>query len=44
MIIVGEDEENNNNLSVRQQGGVDLDQMSMEDFASIISKEVEKMA
>ncbi|OIO99598.1 MAG: threonine--tRNA ligase [Bacteroidetes bacterium CG2_30_33_31] len=44
MIIVGEDEENNNNLSVRQQGGVDLGQMSMEDFASIISKEVEKMA
>ncbi len=44
MIIVGEKEENGGNVSVRKQGEGDIGTMSMEEFADLIGREVEKMA
>ena len=40
MIIVGEQEESANTLSVRKHGGDDLGSLSVEDFADLIQKEI----
>lgn len=42
MLIVGEQEEGNNSVSVRKQGEGDLGEMSTEDFAKKIKEEVDK--
>lgn len=42
MIIIGEQEESKNMISVRQHGGEDLGTISVEDFAEVVEKEVEK--
>ncbi|MCB0474287.1 MAG: threonine--tRNA ligase, partial [Flavobacteriaceae bacterium] len=41
MIIIGENEENENMISVRKHGGQDLGKMSVADFASHIKGEIE---
>jgi threonyl-tRNA synthetase len=43
MLIVGEKEEKENTVSVRQHGKGDLGTFSIEDFASLVNKEVEEM-
>jgi threonyl-tRNA synthetase len=43
MIVVGEKEEAENTISVRQQGVGDLGSFSIEQFAEIISKEIESI-
>ena len=43
MLIVGEKEENENTVSVRQHGKGDLGTYSIDDFAELINKEVEEM-
>ncbi|MFK7757883.1 MAG: threonine--tRNA ligase [Flavobacteriales bacterium] len=43
MIIVGEKESENREVSVRRQGEGDLGAMKIEDFTDLIQKEVEKM-
>ncbi|MBI9037994.1 MAG: threonine--tRNA ligase [Bacteroidales bacterium] len=43
MLIVGEKEENENAVSVRQHGKGDLGTFSIEDFAKLVNKEVEEM-
>jgi len=42
MIIVGENEENENKISVRQHGGEDLGMLSVDEFSNIIDTEVNK--
>lgn len=42
MIIIGEQEEKENKISVRQHGGTDLGMISVEEFAEIIKKEINK--
>ena len=42
MIILGEQEENENKISVRQHGGADLGMISVEEFAEIIKNEIDK--
>lgn len=42
MIIVGEQEENKNMITVRQHGGEDLGMISAVDFAKVVEKEVKK--
>ena len=41
MVIIGENEENENMISVRKHGGQDLGKMSVASFASLINKEIE---
>jgi threonyl-tRNA synthetase len=40
MIIVGEQEESSNTLSVRKHGGDDLGTLSVEEFSDLIEKEI----
>ena len=42
MIIIGEQEEKENKISVRQHGGEDLGTISVDEFAEIIKKEINK--
>lgn len=42
MLIIGEKEAENNQISVRKHGGEDLGAMSVEDFAKIIQTEIDK--
>jgi threonyl-tRNA synthetase len=42
MIIIGENEENENKISVRQHGGEDLGMISVDEFSEIVNKEVKK--
>ncbi|OBX25158.1 threonyl-tRNA synthetase [Gelidibacter algens] len=42
MIIVGENEENENKITVRQHGGEDLGMISVQDFSEIVDKEIKK--
>ena len=42
MIIVGEQEENNNKISVRQHGGEDLGMITVEAFSEIVNREIKK--
>jgi len=42
MIIVGENEENENKISIRQHGGEDLGMLSVDEFSKIIDTEVNK--
>ena len=42
MIIVGENEENEQKISVRKHGGKDLGMISVEEFAQIIDQEINK--
>ena len=41
IIIVGEKEENNNKISVRRHGGVDLGELDVKDFIKTIKEEIE---
>lgn len=40
MLIVGENEENNDTISVRRHGGEDLGSLTVKDFDSLVSKEI----
>jgi len=40
MIIVGENEENENKISVRQHGGEDLGMISVEEFSNLVKTEI----
>ena len=42
MIIVGENEENENMISVRQHGGEDLGKITVESFSKIVEKEINR--
>ncbi|WP_027127181.1 threonine--tRNA ligase [Gelidibacter mesophilus] len=42
MIIVGENEEQENMITVRQHGGEDLGMISVEDFSKIVDKEIKR--
>jgi len=42
MIIVGENEENENKISVRQHGGEDLGMISVEEFSNLVKTEINK--
>ena len=42
MIIVGENEENENKISVRKHGGEDLGMINVKDFSEIVEKEINK--
>ena len=42
MIIIGENEENENKISVRQHGGDDLGTISVEEFSEIVKTEINK--
>jgi threonyl-tRNA synthetase len=42
MVIVGENEENENKISVRQHGGEDLGMISVEEFSNLIKNEINK--
>jgi len=42
MIIVGENEESENKISVRQHGGEDLGMINVEDFSEIVETEINK--
>lgn len=42
MIIIGENEENENKISVRQHGGDDLGMISVDDFSEIVNNEIKK--
>jgi threonyl-tRNA synthetase len=42
MIIIGENEEAENKISVRQHGGEDLGMISVEEFSKLIDKEINK--
>lgn len=42
MIIVGENEENENKITVRQHGGDDLGMISVQEFSQIVDTEVKK--
>ena len=41
MIIIGENEVENQTVSVRKHGGEDLGEMSVEDFADLMQKEID---
>lgn len=41
MIIVGENEENEGTISVRKHGGEDLGSMTVEEFSSLVKKEID---
>ena len=41
IIIVGEKEENNNKISVRRHGGVDLGELDVKDFIKTVKEEIE---
>ena len=43
IIIVGEKEENNNRISVRRHGGVDLGSLNVKDFIKIVKEEIEEL-
>jgi threonyl-tRNA synthetase len=43
IIIVGEKEENNNKISVRRHGGVDLGSLDVKDFIKIVKEEIEEL-
>ena len=42
MLIIGEQEELSNTVTVRKHGGEDLGKMSVEDFSKIISSDISK--
>ena len=42
MIIVGENEENDNTVSVRQHGGEDLGTISVDEFSELLRTEINK--
>ena len=42
MIIIGEQEANENKITVRQHGGEDLGMISIEDFSKILKTEISK--
>ena len=42
MIIIGENEENENKISVRQHGGEDLGMISVDEFSEIVDNEIKK--
>ena len=42
MIVVGENEENENKISVRQHGGEDLGMISVEEFSNLVKTEINK--
>lgn len=42
MIIVGEQEEQSNSISVRQHGGADLGRLTVEEFAVVVQSEINK--
>lgn len=42
MIIIGENEEADNKITVRQHGGNDLGMISIEEFSSIVDEEIKK--
>lgn len=42
MIVVGENEEQDNKISVRQHGGEDLGMISVEEFSQIVENEINK--
>ena len=42
MIIIGENEEGENKISVRQHGGEDLGMISVDEFSKIVEKEINK--
>ncbi|WP_431137444.1 threonine--tRNA ligase [Psychroserpens mesophilus] len=42
MIIIGENEENENKISVRQHGGEDLGMISVDEFSEIVDSEIKK--
>lgn len=42
MIIIGENEEGENKISVRQHGGDDLGMISVDEFSEIVNKEISK--
>ncbi|WCO02801.1 threonine--tRNA ligase [Psychroserpens ponticola] len=42
MIIIGENEENENKISVRQHGGEDLGMISVDKFSEIVDNEIKK--
>ncbi|WP_323788489.1 threonine--tRNA ligase [Psychroserpens sp.] len=42
MIIIGENEENENKISVRQHGGDDLGMISVDDFSEIVNNGIKK--
>jgi len=42
MIIVGENEENENKISIRQHGGEDLGMISVVEFSNLVKKEINK--
>jgi threonyl-tRNA synthetase len=41
IIIVGEKEENNNKISVRRHGGIDLGELDVKDFIKTVKEEIE---
>ena len=43
IIIVGEKEENNNKISVRRHGGVDLGALDVKDFIKTVKEEIERL-
>ena len=42
MIVVGENEQNENKITVRQHGGEDLGMISVEEFSKIVETEINK--
>ncbi len=42
IIIVGEQEEDNNTISVRRHGGEDIGEISVDEFSKIITEEIDK--
>lgn len=42
MVIIGENEENENKISVRQHGGEDLGMINVDEFAEIVDNEIKK--
>lgn len=42
MVIIGENEENENKISVRQHGGEDLGMISVDEFSEIVDNEIKK--
>jgi threonyl-tRNA synthetase len=40
MLIVGENEEEHNTISVRKHGGEDLGMLSLKEFANLVEKEI----
>ncbi|MGB6268424.1 MAG: His/Gly/Thr/Pro-type tRNA ligase C-terminal domain-containing protein, partial [Olleya sp.] len=40
MLIVGENDENSNTISVRRHGGEDLGAITIEAFTDLVSKEI----